>query len=97
MQKLGKMFPDHLQNLREFDGIFGHKNLTTQHKIDQSCTLFSKARIRQSLLKMPNAAHPLVPFPRQVWLQSSLVRAVGIRGFWSMHSQSFQFLNIVKD
>jgi len=41
--------------------LYGHKNfLMTQHKIGQSCTLFSKAWICQSLLKTPNAVYPLV-------------------------------------
>jgi len=28
-------------------------------KIGQSCTLFSKPRVYQSILKMPNPGHPL--------------------------------------
>jgi len=72
-------------------GFFGHTNLLiTQDKIGQSCALFPKTRVCQSVLKMPNPAHPLVPLPAQVWLQSPLMRAVGTRGFWSMHSQSFE-------
>jgi len=42
--------------------LYGPKNLLmTQRKIIQSCTLFSKARVCQSLLKTPSAAHQLVP------------------------------------
>jgi len=71
--------------------FLGHKNLLiTQDKIGQSCALFSKPRICQSLFKMRNPAHPLVPLPGQVWLQSPLMQAVGTRGFWSMRSQSFK-------
>jgi len=44
------------------DRNFGHKNLlVTQDKIGQSCTLFSKARVSQSLLMMVNAMHHLFP------------------------------------
>jgi len=44
--------------------FLGRKNhLPTQNKLDQCCTLFSKARVWHSLLKMSNAAHPLVPLP----------------------------------
>jgi len=51
--------------------IFGHKHLLiTQDKIGQSCTLFSKPRVYQGLLKIPNPAHT------QVWLQSPLMQAV---------------------
>jgi len=39
---------------------------------------------------MANPAHPFVPLPGQFWLQSPLMRAVGARGFWYMHSQSFE-------
>jgi len=40
--------------------FFGHKNLLiTQGKIGQNCTLFSKPRVCQSLLNMPNPAQPL--------------------------------------
>jgi len=52
----------------------------TQDKIGHSCTLFSKPRVWQSILKMPNPEHHFVPFPGQVWLHSSLMRAVGTRG-----------------
>jgi len=50
------------------DKSFGHKNLLiTQDKIGQSCTLFSKPQVCQSLLKMPNPTHPrIVPLPGQV-------------------------------
>jgi len=77
--------------------LVGHKKLvTTQDKIGQSCTLFSKARVCQSLLKMPNAVYPLVFLSHQVWFQSPLIRAVGTWGFWSMHSQSFEYQKIIK-
>jgi len=33
---------------------------------------------------------PLVPLPGEVWLQLPLMQAVGTRGFWSMHAQSFE-------
>jgi len=73
----------------------------THDKSGQSCTLFSKPRVcqslfkmpnpaRQSLFKMPNPAPPLFPLPGQVWLQLPLMRAVGTRGLSSMHSLSFQ-------
>jgi len=52
--------------------------------------MFSEPRVCQSLMKMPNPAHPLVPLPSQVRLQSPLRLMRGIiGGFWSMHSQSF--------
>jgi len=63
----------------------------TQDNIGQSYTLFSKPRVCQSLLKMPNPAHWLFPLHGQVWLQSPLMRAAGTRGFWNMHSQSFEY------
>ena len=48
----------------------GHKNLLiTQHKNSQSCTLFSKARVCKSSLKIPNAAYPFLPLSCQAWLQ----------------------------
>jgi len=41
--------------------FYGHKNIfILQHKTGQTCNLFSKSRVCQSLLKIPNAAHPLV-------------------------------------
>jgi len=50
--------------------FYGHKNLLVkQHKIGQSCTLFSKAWVFQSLSKIPHATYPLVPLFRQVWSQ----------------------------
>jgi len=56
------------------DKSFGPKNhLITQDKTGQSCTLFSKTRVCQSLLKMPNPGRPLIPLPSQVWLQSPLM------------------------
>jgi len=80
------------------DKFSGHKNLLiTQDEIGQSCKLFFKPRVCQSLLKMPNPARPLVPLPSQVWLQSPLMRGVGTRGFWNMHSHSFEQQNIIKD
>jgi len=36
----------------------------------------TKARVYQRLLKMPNAAYPLVTLSSQVWSQSPSVRAV---------------------
>jgi len=71
--------------------LFGHKHfLITQDKMGQSYPWFSKPRVCQSLSTMPNSANPLVPLPGHVWLQSPLMRAVGTRGFWSMHSQIFK-------
>jgi len=44
-----------------------HKNLLiSRHETGQSCILFSKARVSQGFLKIPNAVYPLVPFSRQV-------------------------------
>jgi len=54
------------------------------------------ARLRQGLLKMTNAAYPLVP-PLSVWPKSPLVQVVVIRGFWNLHSKSFEFSNILKN
>jgi len=51
--------------------------LITQDKLDKNCALFSKPRVCQSFLKMPNPAHPLIPLPGQVWWQSPLVRTAG--------------------
>jgi len=48
--------------------FYGNKNLLiTQHKICQSFTLFSKAWVCQTLLKILNAVYPLVPLSNQVW------------------------------
>jgi len=58
------MFPGSCANTcMNFDEEFyGHKNLLiTQHKNGWSCTLFSKAQVCQSLVKIPNAAYQLVP------------------------------------
>jgi len=55
--------------------------MITQDKIGQNCTLFSKPRVCQSLLKMPNPAYTLIPLLGQVWLQSPLMQAIGIKGF----------------
>jgi len=42
--------------------FYVNKNLlVTQHKIDQSCALFSKAQVCQRLLMIPNAAFPFSP------------------------------------
>jgi len=52
MQKLTKKFPDHLYKYAciLMTESSGHKNLLiTQHKTGHSCTLFSKARVCQSL------------------------------------------------
>jgi len=58
--------------------FYGHKNLLiTEHKVGQSCTLFSKARVWQNFFKIPNAAFLHVPLSLKVWSQSPLVRAVG--------------------
>jgi len=35
---------------------YGNKNLISQHKIGQSCTLFSKALVCHCLLKILNVA-----------------------------------------
>jgi len=77
--------------------LYGHKNLNiTQYKTGQSCTLFSKAQVCQSLLKIPNAAYPLIPLSHQLWSQSPLVRAVRGSGA-CMHSQRFVFQNVIKN
>jgi len=91
MHKLGKSSLIICENTHEFQNkeFFGHKHfLTTQAKIGLSCPLFSKPRVCQSLSNMPNPAHSFVPL--LVWLQPPLMRAVGTRSFWNMHSQSFE-------
>jgi len=70
---------------------FGHNNLLiTQDKIGQSCTLFSKPQVCQSLLKMRNPAHSLATLPGKVWLQSPLMWAAGAGGFLELHSHNFE-------
>jgi len=41
-------------------------DLITRDKIGQSCTMFPKPRVCQSLFKVPNPANPLVQLPGQV-------------------------------
>jgi len=43
---------------------FWPKNLLITHdQIGQRCTMFSKPRVCQGLLKMADLTHPLVPLP----------------------------------
>jgi len=47
--------------------FYGHKIfLIARLKFGQNFTLFSKARVSQSVLKIPHTAHPRVPLFRQV-------------------------------
>jgi len=55
-------------------------------KFEKPC---SRARVYLVLLKIPNAANPLVPFSRQVWSISPLVRAVGDSGACTPRVLSF--------
>jgi len=42
--------------------------------------LFSKAEVCKNLIKILNAAYPLVPLSCQIWSQSPMVQTVGSSG-----------------
>jgi len=52
--------------------------------------LFSKARVCQNLLKIRNAAYPLVPLSGQAWSQSTLMRGLGRSGACTPRVLSFR-------
>jgi len=63
--------------------------LITQHKSGRSCILFPEVMVLSENFEDPDSGVPAYSFP-----SSGLVTTIAgasCRGFWSMHSQRFEF------